>query len=127
MAQIFQSMLMGSMMSETGGRKMGGVSAKRSQKDLVILKELMEAGKVVPVIDRRYPLSEAAEALRYMGEDMPEESSNSHGKQQQNLTQRALVGWDSRPFQIFGMFWNNPLAKLWCPEDWSAVVFGLRI
>ena len=47
---------------------MGGVSAKRSQKDLVILKELIEAGKVVPVIDRRYPLSEAAEALRYLGE-----------------------------------------------------------
>ena len=47
---------------------MGGVSAKRSQKDLVILKELLEAGKVVPVIDRRYPLSKAAEALRYLGE-----------------------------------------------------------
>jgi NADPH:quinone reductase-like Zn-dependent oxidoreductase len=66
-AQIFQGMLMGSWMSESGGRKMGGVSAKRSQKDLVILKELLEAGKVVPVIDRRYPLSEAAEALRYLG------------------------------------------------------------
>ena len=68
MAQIFQSMLMGSMMSETGGRKMGGVSAKRSQKDLACLTELLEAGKVVPVIDRRYPLTEAAEALRYLGE-----------------------------------------------------------
>jgi len=67
-AQIFQAMLMGSWMSETGGKKMGGVSAKRSQKDLVLLKELVEAGKVVPVIDRRYPLSEAAEALRYLGE-----------------------------------------------------------
>jgi NADPH:quinone reductase-like Zn-dependent oxidoreductase len=68
MAQIFQAMLMGSLMSETGGKKMGGVSAKRSQKDLVFLKELVEAGKVFPVIDRRYPLSEAAEALRYLGE-----------------------------------------------------------
>ena len=67
MAQIFQSMLMGSMMSETGGRKMAGVSAKRNQKDLAFLKELVEAGKVVPVIDRRYPLSEAAGALRYLG------------------------------------------------------------
>jgi NADPH:quinone reductase-like Zn-dependent oxidoreductase len=47
---------------------MGGVAAKRSQKDLVILKELLEAGKVVPVIERRYPLREAAEALRYLGE-----------------------------------------------------------
>ena len=67
MAQIFQSMLMGSMMSETGGRKMSGVSAKRSQNDLVVIKELFEAGKVKSVIDRRYPLSEAAEALRYLG------------------------------------------------------------
>jgi NADPH:quinone reductase-like Zn-dependent oxidoreductase len=67
-SQIFQAMLMGSWMSETGGRKMGGVSAKRSQKDLVILTKLLEAGKVIPVIDRRYPLSEAAEALRYLGE-----------------------------------------------------------
>ena len=66
-AQIFQAMLMGSRMSETGGRKMGGVSAKIDQKDLVILKELLEAGKVAPVIDRCYPLNEAAEALRYLG------------------------------------------------------------
>ena len=67
-AQIFQAMLMGSLMSEKKGRKMGGVGAKRSQKDLAILKDLIEAGKVVPVIDKRYPLSEAAEALRYLGE-----------------------------------------------------------
>jgi NADPH:quinone reductase-like Zn-dependent oxidoreductase len=67
MAQIFQSMLMGSMMSETGGRKMTGVSAKRNQNDLVFTKELFEAGKVKSIIDRRYPLSETAEALRYLG------------------------------------------------------------
>jgi len=67
-AQNFQAMLIGSLMSETGGRKMGGVSAKRSQKDLTFLKELLETGEVVPVIDRRYPLSQAAEALRYLGE-----------------------------------------------------------
>lgn len=68
MAQIFQAMIMGSWMSETRGRTIGGVKAKRSQIDLAFLKELMEAGKVVPVIDRCYPLSEAAEALRYLGE-----------------------------------------------------------
>ncbi len=68
MAQIFQAMLMGSWMSETGGKKMGAVMAKRNQKDLAFLKELVEAGKVVPVIDRRYPFSEAAEALRYLGQ-----------------------------------------------------------
>ena len=67
MAQIFQAMLLGSWMSKTGGKKMGGVSAKVEQRDLVILKELLEAGKVVPVIDKRYPLSEAADAVRYLG------------------------------------------------------------
>ena len=68
MAQILQSMLIGSMMSETGGRKMAGVSAKRNQNDLIFIKELFEAGKVRSIIDRQYPLSEAAEALRYLGE-----------------------------------------------------------
>lgn len=66
-AQIFQAMLLGSWMSTAGGKKMGGVSAKVSQKDLVLLKEMIEAGKITPVIDRRYPLSETAEALRYLG------------------------------------------------------------
>jgi len=36
--------------------------------DLGFMKELFEAGKVVPVIDRRYPLNEVAEALRYLEE-----------------------------------------------------------
>jgi NADPH:quinone reductase-like Zn-dependent oxidoreductase len=67
-AQIFQAMLMGSRMSETGGKQIRAGMAKRNQKDLAFLKELVEAGKVVPVIDRCYPLNEAAEALRYLGE-----------------------------------------------------------
>jgi NADPH:quinone reductase-like Zn-dependent oxidoreductase len=66
-AQIFQAMLMGSRMSETGGRQLRAGMAKRDQNDLACLKELVEAGKVVPVMDRCYPLSEAAEALRYLG------------------------------------------------------------
>ena len=65
--QIFQAMLLGRWMSENGGKKLGGFTARANQKDLVMLKELVEAGKVVPVIDRRYSLSEAAEALRYLG------------------------------------------------------------
>jgi NADPH:quinone reductase-like Zn-dependent oxidoreductase len=67
-AQIFQAMLLGPWMSKTGGKKMGGVSARPTKEDLVFVRNLLEAGKVVPVIDRRYPLSEAAEALRYLGE-----------------------------------------------------------
>ncbi len=67
-AQIFGAMLLGSLMSESSGKKMGGVSAKPKQEDLVFMKGLLESGKVVPVIDRRYPLRETAEALRYLGE-----------------------------------------------------------
>jgi NADPH:quinone reductase-like Zn-dependent oxidoreductase len=66
-AQIFQGMLLGPFISMTGAQKMGSMLAKPSQKDLVFVKELIEAGKVVPVIDRRYPLSETAEAVRYYG------------------------------------------------------------
>jgi len=43
--------------------------AKINQKDLVFLKDLLETGKVVPVIDRRYPLSGVAEALCYLKKD----------------------------------------------------------
>jgi NADPH:quinone reductase-like Zn-dependent oxidoreductase len=65
--QIFQAMLLGPLMSKSGGKRMGGVSAKTSRKDLIILKELLETGNIKPAIDRRYQLSEAAEALRYLG------------------------------------------------------------
>jgi len=65
--QIFQAMLLGSWLSDNGGKRLGGFTAHANQKDLVMLKELLEAGKVVPVIDKRYSLSEAAEALRYLG------------------------------------------------------------
>ena len=67
-AQIFQALLLGPWMSMTGSKKMGALSAKPDQEDLVFVKELVEAGKVIPVIDRRYPLSGVAEALRYLEE-----------------------------------------------------------
>ncbi|MCX6081442.1 MAG: NAD(P)-dependent alcohol dehydrogenase [Chloroflexi bacterium] len=65
--QIFEAMLLGSWMSEKDGRTMGNVSAHISQEDMLTLIELLESGKVVPVIDKRYPLNEVAEALRYLG------------------------------------------------------------
>ena len=68
MAQIFQSMLLGPWMSMARSKKMRGQAMKPNKEDLVFMKALLEAGKVVPFIDRRYPLSEVAEALRYLGE-----------------------------------------------------------
>jgi NADPH:quinone reductase-like Zn-dependent oxidoreductase len=47
---------------------MGNFLARPNQKDLAFMKELLEAGKVVPVIDRCYPLREVSEALRYLEE-----------------------------------------------------------
>jgi len=66
-AQIFEAMLFGGWFSEKAGRTLSGVSAQIDQKDLLILKEMLETGKIIPAIDRRYPLSEVPAALRYLG------------------------------------------------------------
>ena len=64
--QIFQAMLLAPFLSRIGHKKTYFFVAKINHKDLVFLKELIEAGKVVPIIDRRYPLSQAADAIRYL-------------------------------------------------------------
>jgi len=61
-------MFLGPLISMMGSKKLGSMFAKPNQKDYVFLIELFEAGKVVPVIDRCYPLNEVPEALRYYGE-----------------------------------------------------------
>jgi len=50
------------------------VEVKRNKKDLLILKELLEAEKVTPIIDRTYTLSEVPEAIRYL------EAGHAQGK-----------------------------------------------
>ena len=67
-ARVFLTMILGPLISMTGSKKMGLLTHKPNTSDLDFIKELFEAGKVVPVIDKRYPLSETAEALRYFGE-----------------------------------------------------------
>jgi len=67
LSRLFGHVFLGPLLSMTGNKKIGLMGlAKPNQKDLVFVKELLEAGKVVPVIDRRYPLSETAEAIRYL-------------------------------------------------------------
>jgi len=69
MGAILQVVFLGPLISILGSKKMGIVMWKPNKKeDMVFITELLEAGKVVPVIDRRYPLSEVAEALRYLEE-----------------------------------------------------------
>ena len=67
MAQIFQPMLLGPWLS-SGGRKMTNLAMKPNKNDLTYIKELIEAGKVKPVIDKCFPLNEVPEALRYYGQ-----------------------------------------------------------
>jgi len=67
MAQIFQPMLLGPLAS-SGGRTMTNLSMKSDKEDLAYVKELIEAGKVKPVIDKSYPLSELPEAFQYYAE-----------------------------------------------------------
>src|SRR5438552_5533465 len=67
-AQMFQAMLLGPLISRTGRQKMGNSAHKPNKKDVNFMKELLEADKVTPVIDRRYQLGETAEALRYLEE-----------------------------------------------------------
>ena len=67
MAALFQIAFLGPLISMTGRNKMGLLMHKPNPGDLVFMTELFEAGKVEPVIDRCYPLSEVAAALRYFG------------------------------------------------------------
>lgn len=67
MRRIFQGLVVGSMLSAIGSKKFG-ILALKPNKDLAFLTELIDAGKLVPTIDSRYPLSEAADALRHFGE-----------------------------------------------------------
>ena len=69
LSRLFQVILLGAWVSKTGSKKIGLMeTAKPNKKDLVFIKELLEAGKVVPVIDRTYPLDEVPEAIRYLEE-----------------------------------------------------------
>jgi NADPH:quinone reductase-like Zn-dependent oxidoreductase len=56
------------VLSPIVSQRLAPFEAKRSREDLQILKELIEAGKVTPVIDRTYSLSEVPEAIRYLEE-----------------------------------------------------------
>src|ERR671913_1125338 len=66
-ATIFQILLLGPWIRGTTGKKMRILAVQPNLKDMVHITELYEAGKVIPVIDKTYPLSEVPEALRYLG------------------------------------------------------------
>jgi NADPH:quinone reductase-like Zn-dependent oxidoreductase len=65
MRQVFEAILFGPLLSKPGGKQLVNLSSKPVPADLAHLRELLEAGKVVPVIDRCYPLEQLGEALAY--------------------------------------------------------------
>lgn len=69
-SRLFQALLLGALISRVGDRRVGLMVWWKPFKaeDVARLKELLAAGKVSPVIDRRYPLDNIVEALRYVDE-----------------------------------------------------------
>lgn len=66
LSRLFQTILLGAWVSR-GSQKIGLMpTAQANKKDLLLLKEMLEAGKIVPVIDKTYSLRETAEAIRYL-------------------------------------------------------------
>ena len=65
---ILQDLLLAPFLSLFGHKKTCSFIVKGGKKDQMVLSDLLETGKIVPVIDRRYPLSETPEALRYLEE-----------------------------------------------------------
>ncbi len=65
-AQFFQAMFIAPWVSMTGTKKMATMLKKSNNEDLAFVKALLETGKIKPVIDRRYPMSEVPDALRYL-------------------------------------------------------------
>ena len=68
--RIVKAMVLSPFVSQS----LGSFLAQRSADDLRLLKELIEDGKVAPVIDRTYSLSEVPEAIRYL------ETGHARGK-----------------------------------------------
>jgi NADPH:quinone reductase-like Zn-dependent oxidoreductase len=65
-ARFFQVMFLGSWISRISRRKVQCLESKPNQADLVILRDLIEAGKIAPFIDRHYSLSEVPAAIRHL-------------------------------------------------------------
>jgi NADPH:quinone reductase-like Zn-dependent oxidoreductase len=73
-AQILQAMLLGTLVSMTSSQRMGNIMAAATKNDLVVLAELLETGRIRPVIDRTVGLRDVPDAIRYL------ENEHARGK-----------------------------------------------
>jgi NADPH:quinone reductase-like Zn-dependent oxidoreductase len=83
-SQIFSAVLLGSFKSKSGGQTMTSVSAKPNQTDLTFIRDAIVAGDISPVLDREYPLSQTADAIRYV------ENGHARGKVVINVATNGL-------------------------------------
>lgn len=67
-AVLLQILLLGSLIRRATGKQVRLLAVPQSRRDLSEITALCESGDIVPVIDRRYPLDEVPEALRYVAE-----------------------------------------------------------
>ncbi|MBW9234223.1 zinc-binding dehydrogenase, partial [Leptospira santarosai] len=67
-SQLYQTLFLGPFISLTGSKKISSLLQRANQKDLNDVKELLEIGKVKPIIDKRFKLSEITEAFNYFQE-----------------------------------------------------------
>jgi NADPH:quinone reductase-like Zn-dependent oxidoreductase len=65
---LLQVLLLGSWIGRNASKKLRVLMVQPNQNDMLFMAELCQAGKVVPIIDRRFSLAEIPEALRYLGE-----------------------------------------------------------
>lgn len=73
-ARLFEAMLAGPLLSMIDDRTIGNLMATPDRDDLLELSDLIDAGEVTPAIDRRFPLAEVLDAIRYL------EAGNARGK-----------------------------------------------
>jgi NADPH:quinone reductase-like Zn-dependent oxidoreductase len=75
LGRMFEHLILGPLVSKFGNQRVGMMSiAKVTKTDFLVIKDLLDSGKVVPVIDRCYPLDKTAEAMRYL------ETNHARGK-----------------------------------------------
>jgi len=84
--QLVAGMFLEWWISKTENKKVSSFLAKINQKDLATIKGLLESGKLKPVIDRTYPLSDTAKGLRYLGEGHAKGKIIITVEDKQNLT-----------------------------------------
>jgi NADPH:quinone reductase-like Zn-dependent oxidoreductase len=65
---IFQILLLGAWIRATTGKRIRILAVRPNTEDVDFIKDLIEAGKVTPMIDKTYPLSEVPDAIGYVGE-----------------------------------------------------------